>query len=136
MTDRIATGTIAREIDGDTFVVDRLDPGWGVNLLPTHPSDQRCHIRLSGVNTPDSKSSAKWYDPALAKAASAYFATTWPVGTPVVLVSHGLDDFGRSLADVWVGGDPLSTTAVNIAAELVRQGYARLGDYPVAPAET
>ena len=136
MTDRIATGIISREIDGDTFVVDELDPGWGVHLQPTSPSDQRCHIRLSGVNTPDTKTNAKWYDPVLAKAASAYFAETWPIGTPVILVSHGLDSFGRSLAEPWVGGEPGAAGTVEIGAALVAAGYARTGNYPVPPAET
>lgn len=135
MTDRIATGLIAREIDGDTFVVDALDPGWGLHLQPTHPSDQRCHIRISGINTPDTRTTAKWYDPALAAKATAYFAETWPIGTSVVLISHGLDDFGRSIADVWIG-DPGAAGSVNVGDQLVAQGYARTGDYPVAPPES
>jgi endonuclease YncB( thermonuclease family) len=133
VTDRIATAGIVEWIDGDTFVVDALDPGWGVKLEPTHPSDQRCHIRLSGANAPDSRKNAKWYDPALAAVVTAYVQATWPAGTRVVLVSHGIDDFGRTLADVWLG-DPGPGTE-NVGDVLVALGYARLGDYPVSPKE-
>jgi len=134
MTDRIATAVIQRWIDGDTFVVSELDPGWGVTLKPTHPSDVRCHIRISGINTPDTNHNAKWYDPALAKAAAAYASLTWPEGTTIALTSHGFDSFGRTLADIAVTGGPALPT-VDMGADLVAAGYARIGDYPVAPKE-
>lgn len=130
MTTRIATATITRWIDGDTVVVDALDPGWGVSLQPTTSSDMRCHIRLAGVNTPDTNKNAKWYDPVLAARASAYSAAVWPSGTKVTLTSYGFDDFGRTLATIT---DPDGN---DVGSLLVTAGYARTGDYPAPPEES
>lgn len=134
MTLRIATAQILREIDGDTFVVDALDPGWGINVLPTHPSDQRCHIRLAGVNCPDTRPGARWYDPELAREATAYFASAYPVGTKVVLTSYGIDSFGRTLATAATTRSDGSLA--DIGADLQARGLAREGDYPDPVAES
>lgn len=112
---------IARWIDPDTLVVGEMDLGWGV-AIRDDSRRQTTHIRLAGVNAPDTKTNAPWYDPVLKKAGTDYVNATWPAGTAVVLTSYELDSFGRSLAKVTAAG-------VDIGDALVGLGYARTGDY-------
>ena len=121
MTIRVATATISRWIDPDTLVCGEMDLGWGV-ALRDDPRRQTTHIRLAGVNAPDSITGAKWYDPVLKQAGTAYVNATWPAGTQVILTSYELDNFGRSLAKVTAAG-------VDVGDALVQLGYARAGDY-------
>ena len=130
MTDRIATAAISRWIDGDTLVVGEMDLGWGV-ALRDDPRRQTTHIRLAGVNCPDSRTNAPWYDPALKQAGIDYVNQAYPAGTAVILTSYELDNFGRSIATVEV-----TSTGVDIGADLVAKGYARMGDYPMPVAES
>lgn len=126
MTVRVCTATIGRVIDGDTIVMSEMRLGWGVSITDD-PRRQTTHVRLAGVNTPDTRLGAKWFDPVLAKAATEYVNSTWPPGTPVVLTSYELDSFGRSLAKVEAFG-------ADIGDVLVSLGYARTTDYapPIA----
>jgi endonuclease YncB( thermonuclease family) len=130
VTDRIATAVISRWIDADTLVCGEMDLGWGV-AIRDDPRRQTTHIRLSGVNAPDSRVGAKWYDPALKQAGLDYCNATWPAGTAIILTSHELDDFGRSLADVVIAAGMIS-----VAGTLIGLGFVRTGDYPVSGAET
>jgi endonuclease YncB( thermonuclease family) len=130
VTDRIATAVIARWIDPDTLVCGEMDLGWGV-AIRDDPRRQTTHIRLAGVNAPDSRPGAKWYDPVLKQAGLDYCNAAWPPGTAIILTSHELDSFGRSLADVVIAANGTS-----VAFALVSLGYARTGDYPVPEPET
>lgn len=121
MTIRVATAVISHWIDADTLVCGELDLGWGV-AIRDDPRRQTTHIRLAGVNAPDTRPNAKWYDPILAAAATDYVIASWPPGTPVTLTSFELDDFGRSLARVEAFG-------ADIGEVLVSLGYARTSDY-------
>lgn len=140
MTLRVATATISRWIDADTVVVGEIDLGWGV-CLRDDPRRQTTHIRLAGVNAPDSRTNAPWYDPALKTAGLAYVNQAYPAGTEVALVSHELDDFGRSLADVFLRSvfdaaqEQGLDSAHSIATDLLILGYVREGDYPDPPVE-
>ena len=127
MTIRVCTAVIGRVIDGDTIVMSEMRLGWGVSITDD-PRRQTTHVRLAGVNTPDSRTGAKWFDPVLAKAATDYVNATWPAGTAVTLTSYELDSFGRSLAKVTAPG------GIDIGDALVQLGYARTTDYtPPAP---
>src|ERR1044072_8712183 len=97
---RIAEGTVNRVTDGDTFVVDYLDMGWGYR---SYPIDEKkpgyCAIR---VTLPE----GKWYDApekvesTRHKAATDYLKTLLPVGIKVTLLSYGFFTLGRTLASV------------------------------------
>lgn len=131
---RMATAHVDHWVDGDTLEVTEIDPGWGVQLRSTSKKRQTMHVRLVGINTPDTRKNAKWCDPHLAANASAYVAEAYPAGTPLELISYALDDFGRTLATVVAVRD--DGTRVDVAADLVAKGFARTGDYPTpAPEE-
>lgn len=133
MTSRIATAVISRWIDADTLVVGELDLGWGVSIHDD-PRRQTTHVRLIGVNAPDSRQNAPWYDPALKAAGLAYVTEAYPAGTAVTLMSYELDDFGRSLADVWYSAN-YDVDGPDIAVDLLERGYVRTGDYPTPSPE-
>jgi endonuclease YncB( thermonuclease family) len=129
MANRIATASISRWIDADTVVLGEMDLGWGV-AIRDDPRRQTTHVRLVGVNAPDSRANAKWYDPTLKAVGLAYVTLTYPAGTAVVVTSYELDDFGRSLATI------VTTSGADIAADLLAKGFVRTGDYPVPAPET
>jgi endonuclease YncB( thermonuclease family) len=130
VTDRIATGPVDHWIDADTVVMAWMDLGWGIRMW-NDPRRQTTHVRLSGYNAPDTRVNAKWYNPALKQSGLAYVNSRWEAGTMLRLLSHGLDDFGRSLADIYQLND-----GTDIGAALCELSFVRTGDYPVAPLDT
>jgi len=99
-TIRVAEGPVTKVTDGDTFVVEYLDLGWGNRVYPLDKTKPGyCAIRIT---LPENK----WYDaPEKAdkvrwKAATDYLKTLLTPGTEVVLTSYGLFTLGRTLASV------------------------------------
>lgn len=96
---RIAEGPVLRVTDGDTFVVEYLDLGWGFRRYPIDKGEPgHCAIR---VTLPD----GGWYDApekvekSRCKAATDYAKSLIPVGTWVTIKSYGFS-VGRTLASV------------------------------------
>jgi endonuclease YncB( thermonuclease family) len=96
---RYAVGPVKHVHDGDTFVMEYLDLGWGVRI---HPIDEGtpgyCSIRTTLPNglmydAPELK------DKARSKVAVAYAKVLLPPGTMVSIVSYGFS-FNRTLAAV------------------------------------
>lgn len=88
--------------DGDTL--DALvDLGWAVYPL--------FGVRLVGIQSPELRAEG---------GAAARDALRWlvPVGTPVVLATHGFDAYGRMVADIATVSTP------DVSAALVRLGGA------------
>jgi len=97
---RIAEGIVNRVTDGDTFVVDYLDLGWGHRVYPIDLKKPGfCSIRIT-------LPADQWYDaPEKAdrkrhKLATEYLKVLLPQGTKVTMVSHGFFTLGRTLASV------------------------------------
>lgn len=111
---RIAEGTVNRVTDGDTFVVDYLDLGWGNRVYPIDAKKPGyCAIRIT---LPEDK----WYDAPEKKerirykAATDYLKTLLPVGIKVTLLSHGFFTLGRTLASVTLpDGQDVATLMIN-----------------------
>src|SRR5438034_427357 len=110
MANRICTALVSRWIDVDTVVLGEMDLGWGV-AIRDDPRRQTTHVRLVGVNAPDSRMGAKWYDPQLKAEGIVYVNTIYPPGTALVVTSYELDDFGRSLGTI------VTATGVDIEAD-------------------
>jgi micrococcal nuclease len=103
-------------IDGDTLiiVIDR----------------RREHVRLLGIDTPETKHPTKPVE-CFGPEAAAYLTALLPAGTPVVAVRdvEARDHFGRLLLHLFL---PSSTgrSEIHVNAALVRGGYARLLSIP------
>ena len=96
---RVACGPVLRVIDGDTFVLEFIDQGWGDRKYPIDEGEPgHCSIR---VTLPD----CAWYDApektdkARNKLAVDYAKSLLPVGTWVEIKSYGFSA-GRTLASV------------------------------------
>ena len=88
-------GLVVRVLDGDTIEL----------LHNQHPE----HIRLSGIDCPEE---GQPYDKRAKQAASALM-----LGKDVTLLTHGLDKYGRTLADV------LLADGTNVNHTLVKDGW-------------
>jgi endonuclease YncB( thermonuclease family) len=113
MTIRVAEGPVARVTDGDTFVVEYLDLGWGYRSYPIDTKKPGyCAIRVTlpegeWYDTPEKADKTRW------KAATDYMKILLPVGTWVVLTSYGLFTLGRTLASVTLpDGKDLATLMI------------------------
>lgn len=82
---------VGRIIDGDTFVLDELDLGWGTYRREI--SGAHCRVRLLNYDSPERS------EPRYAEATNL-LAAILPPGTLIWLTSHSLDSFGRILATV------------------------------------
>lgn len=110
---RIAEGIVNRVTDGDTFVVDYLDLGWGHRVYPIDVKKPGfCSIRITLPGN-------AWYDAPEKvdklrhKAATDYLKTVLPQGTKVTLMSHGFFTLGRTLASVTLlDGQDLATLMI------------------------
>lgn len=100
---------VSRVIDGDTIVV-----------ATGH------HIRLIGIDTPETKDPRKPVQ-CFGREASSFLTNLLPRGTPVRLVGDAeqTDQYDRTLAYVYRLPDGLF-----VNAELVRQGYAHVLTIP------
>ena len=117
-----ANATVMRVIDGDTIEVHLSAAG----------RNRREHVRLIGIDTPESKKPNTPVE-CFAKAASAGTESLLPSGTPVRLERdvEERDRYGRLLAYVFRASDGLF---VNL--ELARAGYAAALTYPPNVAHT
>lgn len=96
---RVACGPVLRVTDGDTFVLEFIDQGWGDRKYPIDEGEPgHCAIRLTLPN-------CMWYDApektdkVRSKAATEYIKTLLPMGTWVEITSYGFSA-GRTLASV------------------------------------
>lgn len=109
---RVAEGPVGKIHDGDTFVMEYMDLGWGIRLYPIDSGEPgHCSIR---VTLPD----LKWYDApetgdkVRSPLAVDYLSKIMPVGTWVRIKSYGLDQ-GRTLASVTLpDGSDLATLMI------------------------
>jgi endonuclease YncB( thermonuclease family) len=109
---RVATGPVLRVYDGDTFILEFIDMGWGSRIYPIDEGEPGyCSIR---VTLPG----CVWYDApeksdkARDKLATEYAKTLLPVGTWVEIKSYGFSA-GRTLASVTLpDGQDLATLMV------------------------
>jgi micrococcal nuclease len=88
-------------VDGDTIDCEvRL--GFDVKTEPIR-------FRLIGINTPEVHGETKEEGED-----AADFVREWLEGEKVVIVSHKKDSFGRWLADVYIDGQHVNKTLVNL----------------------
>lgn len=103
-------------IDGDTLiiVIDR----------------RREHVRLLGIDTPETKHPTKPIE-CFGPEAAAYLTALLPAGTPVVAVRdvEARDHFGRLLLHLFLSSST-GRGEIHVNAALVRGGYARLLSIP------
>lgn len=96
---RSAVGLVDRVTDGDTFVVQYLDLGWGSRIYPIDKGEPGyCSIRAclpegGWYDTPEKKDKVRW------KAATDKAKQILIPGTEVYLVSYGFS-MGRTVASV------------------------------------
>ena len=104
--------TVARVIDGDTFVL----------------ADSQ-HVRILGINTPEIARLGKPAQPYADSAAA--FTKSLIDGKQIKLTFDGktYDIFGRLLAYVWLI-DTAGKDSLFIQAELLKAGLARISYYP------
>jgi endonuclease YncB( thermonuclease family) len=110
---RTAVGPVKSVHDGDTFVVEYLDLGWGTRIYPIDEGQPGyCSIR---VTLPDGipYDAPELKDKVRSKPAVAYIKTLIPVGTIVTITSYGFS-FNRTLASVTLpDGQDLATLMIN-----------------------
>lgn len=113
---RLATAQVIRVVDGDT-VHTLLDIGWGIVLRPRGPRGAAGTIRAVFPNgapydAPESHTE-------LGKRAAAYAGRLIQPGQELEVVSHGLDDWSRTLGAVRLAdGRDWATT-------MIEGGYAK-----------
>lgn len=106
----IVPGTVVRVVDGDTVVAD-LDLGWGVTY-------RKAIIRIANINCPETSTPQG----VLAKARTEQLL---PAGSPVQVLSHKRDKYGRVLATVmWQTQDGPVRTRFDLAQLLLAEGLA------------
>jgi micrococcal nuclease len=109
--------TVHEVIDGDTLVIviDR----------------RREHVRLLGIDTPETKHPTKPVE-CFGPEAATFLAQLLPAGTPVQVVRdvEARDRFGRLLLHLFVNLAPGQGGATHVNAALVHGGYARLLSIP------
>lgn len=111
-------GTLDRVIDGDTCVLllsrsFDIDMGFGEHDKITRSQEQR--VRLARINAPE-MSTPK------GPAAQNELLRLLQLG-PIRVSSHGLDKYGRLLAELFV--TPLPGPEFNVSDALLTKGYAR-----------
>lgn len=104
-------GVVKRVKDGDTFVLDTIDLGFGIVLKSSKVKEWT--VRMLGINTmeKDDKDPEK---KALGLEATRFMTAKLTAGTEVIIKSHSVDSFGRILADVWtIDGEYLNKTLLD-----------------------
>lgn len=109
---RYAEGPIHHITDGDTFVLEYLDLGWGMKIHPIDDGEPGyCAIRVTLPN-------CIWYDApektdkARNKLATAFIKDLLPIGSWVKVQSYGFSA-GRTLASVTLpDGQDLATLMI------------------------
>lgn len=111
-----AHGAVVHEvIDGDTLVI----------TIDGH----REHVRLLGIDTPETKHPTKPVE-CFGPEAASRLASLLPKGTPLRVVRdvEARDHFGRLLLHVFIDSPSGNSTHINV--DLVRGGFARLLSIP------
>jgi endonuclease YncB( thermonuclease family) len=94
-------GVVDRVVDGDT-VYTKLDVGFDLTVYA------RC--RIFGINSPELSTAA-------GVIARDYAQKILPVGTPVMVTSHGWDKYGGRIdADLTFGSPPADYATVMLTA--------------------
>jgi micrococcal nuclease len=102
--------TVVRVIDGDTLQAD-LDLGWGVIL-------RKATIRVADINCPELSTAA-------GVTAAARTTALLPAGTPVQVISHKRDKYGRVLASIlWQDNDGTTVTRHDLGQTLLAENLA------------
>lgn len=109
---RLAEGPVLRVTDGDTFVMEYLDLGWGVKIHPVDDGEPgHCAIRVTlpdegWFDTPEKTDKVRW------SLATEYAKSLLTVGSWVKIKSYGFS-VGRTLASVTLAdGRDLATTMI------------------------
>jgi micrococcal nuclease len=113
-----ANGAVVHEVvDGDTLVI----------IIER----RREHVRLLGIDTPETKHPTKPVE-CFGPQATAYLKTLVPAGTRVHVVrdAEARDRFGRLLLHVFVHSPDEAGSITHVNAEMVREGFARLLSIP------
>ena len=122
----IVTAACAATSPRGAFVHDVID-GDTLIIVINH---RREHVRLLGIDTPETKHPTKPIE-CFGPEAAAYLDSLLPTGTPVVAVRdvEARDHFGRLLLHLFL---PSSTGRgeIHVNAALVRGGFARLLSIP------
>jgi micrococcal nuclease len=84
------------------------------------------NVRVLGVDTPELRGACD-DERALARVAQAKLRELLPVGARVELRELQFDKYGRSLADVWVGGARLSELLIGAGVARPYDGGKREG---------
>lgn len=110
---RSAVGPVDHVTDGDTFVMQYLDLGWGARIYPIDKGEPGyCSIRVclpegGWFDAPEKK------DKARSKLAVQYAKQLLVPGTEVYVVSYGFS-MGRTVASVTLpDGSDLATLMIN-----------------------
>lgn len=98
--------------DGDTLTVIRL-----ARTGPDTVTAERVHVRLAHIDTPELHGGTE-QSRAAARAARERLRSLAPDGVSATLYDLGPDKYGRTLAQVDVGG-------VNVGETLLREGHAK-----------
>ena len=96
-------GEATRVIDGDTFEA-RVDLGWRIQYQIT--------VRLADIDAPELPS-------VLGQSAKLFLEQLLPAGTRIIVTSHELDKYGRTVGKVM-----LRLTGADVSARLVAAGLA------------
>lgn len=115
---RQASGPVLRIVDGDTFVMEFIDLGWGHRMYPIDEGEPgHCSIR---VTLPD----CGWYDApeksdkARNKLATDFAKTLLPVGDWIEIKSYGFSA-GRTLASVTLAD------GTDYATLMIQEGHVK-----------
>lgn len=115
---RVAEGPVLRVTDGDTFVMEYLDLGWGIKLHPIDTGEPgHCSIRVTlpdggWFDTPEKSDKVRW------NLATNYAKTLLLVGSWVKIKSYGFSA-GRTLASVTL------EDGRDLAATMLEAGHSK-----------
>lgn len=113
MTTWTVPADVVRVIDGDTLVCN-LDLGWGLWRF-------QVHVRLARCNAPELKAPGGQEAKAYVKRLLADSIAHSQALPSVTIISHSVDKYGRTLADVIV---PDGALGFNLNDLLLTSGYA------------
>jgi endonuclease YncB( thermonuclease family) len=115
---RSAVGLVDHVTDGDTFVMQYLDLGWGNRIYPIDKgAPGYCAIRVTlpdqgWYDAPEKKDKARW------QAATDFAKTLLTAGDEVYIVSYGFS-MGRTLASVTL------PDGTDLASMMIQAGHTK-----------
>jgi micrococcal nuclease len=112
-------GTVKRVIDGDSLVAD-LDLGWQVWIRDR--VIRVAHMNAPEMNTAEGKAAKEFAEILL----NVHIGDTF--GSPIMLISHSLDKYGRVLASLTLSdGRDFATTMIADGYAVAYEGGPRPG---------